>query len=162
MTREAYEAILLLGEKGGWDDAMATGKNPTKRKSKVEEDQGDEKKPVKRSGRGQKENTVDQKSLTEAAEETTTHEERQAGRPVKRRKVAAKPKVQDDASGSELSDLPSSDLTEDEQISQSAVDAKVESSQDVGKTSPHLQHAGGEPASSGTRRSARQRTAKTS
>jgi hypothetical protein len=162
VTQEAYEAILLLGEKGGWDDAMATGKKPTKRKSKVEEDQGDEKKTVKRSGRGQKASTADQGSSTEAAGETTTREERQAARPVKRRKVAAKPKVQEDASESDLSDLPSSVLTEDEQMSQSSVAAKVESAQDVGKTSPHLQHAGGEPASSGTRRSARQQMANTS
>lgn len=138
---------------------MATGKKPTKRKSKVEGDQGDDKKPVKRSGRGRKAKTAGQESSTEAARETATQDEKQATRPAKERKVNAKPQIHDDASGSDLSDLPSSDLTEDEP-SQSSVAAKVENSKKSEKTLTDGQRADGEPASTGTRRSARQRTAK--
>jgi hypothetical protein len=152
VTREAYDAILLLGEKGGWDDLMPAGKKSTKRKSTVEADKGEEENPVKRTGRGREAKATEGQDTAPTAAEKAT-------RPVKKRKATAKVQ-QEDVPESDLSDLPSSDLSEAEQSTHSSVLSKNEDSKTSGKTPPHGHPGNGQPAIAGTRRSARQRTTK--
>lgn len=144
VTREAYDAILLLGEKGGWDDLMPAGKKSTKRKSTVEADKGEEENPVKRTGRGRKAKAAEGQDTAPTAAEKAT-------RPVKKRKATAKIQ-QKNVPESDLSDLPSSDLSDAEQSSRSSVLSENEDSRNSGKTPASGRRDNGQPAIAGTRR----------
>lgn len=151
VTREAYDTILLLGEKGGWDDLIPAGKSSGKRKSKAEAIQEAEEGLVKRNGRGRNVRAADQANPTGATEDNGAVDKKQNARATKRQKVDAKPRINGNASESDLSDLPSSDEAK----------ASVKSgTEDIAKVSIDEQLAGGESAGSGNRRSVRQRAIK--
>lgn len=154
VTPEAYDAILLLGEKGGWDDLISSGKKSIKRKSTVEDDKGEDENAVKPAGRGRK------AKPKAAVGQDTEAQDKKITRQAKRQKADAQLQVADDKPESDLSDLPSSDLSEEEQPSPPLVSANNENTKNCGKPRTDESRYNSQLASLGTRRSARQRTAK--
>lgn len=89
VTQEAYEAILLLGENGGWEDLGAVVKKPAKRKREDEvnaDESGDSIKESKRldktaSGTKADRNNPTEKPKVRAAKNVKTPSERKPHEP---------------------------------------------------------------------------------